>query len=268
MAETRILFVDDEEGIRRMLSLSLKKRGYDVAVAATVAEALAIIASSTFDVLLTDLNIGEPGDGFTVVSAMRRTQPQATTLILTAYPDFDSALNAIRNQVDDYIIKPPNIDKLVETIEAARKKSHRQQRVAAAKRVADLVEENGEKICQNWLSMVEANQQIRTPAPCDGWMADAAEILAELVRSLRSGRELPSEEELCSAMKYGKVRREQGYSITELIEESRMLHRSIYDTLQGEILVADLSWLIRDMMRVGDSLQGQLVRSVEGYMAR
>ena len=46
---------------------------------------------ATFDVLLSDLNIGQPGDGFTVVSAMRRVQPKAATFILTGYPDFDTA---------------------------------------------------------------------------------------------------------------------------------------------------------------------------------
>lgn len=268
MPEARILFVDDEEGVRKMLSASLKSRGYDVQVASTVAEAIALIGSTTFDVLLTDLNIGEPGDGFTVVSAMRRTQPQAATLILTGYPDFETALNAIRNQVDDYIIKPPNIDQLVETIEACRKKSRQEQRMAANKRVADLIEENAEKICQHWLSMVEDDRRFSTkPMPSEDRKAHLPEILKELVRSLRTGGELLSTEELCSAVNHGKARREQGCSVAEIVEESRVLQRSIYDTLQSNIFVVDLSWLIPDMIRVSDKLQEQLIRSIEAYEA-
>jgi DNA-binding response OmpR family regulator len=83
MSDARVLFVDDEEGIRKMLTLRLRSYGYDVVPASTVAEAIGLIGSRSFDILLTDLNIGQPGDGFTVVSAMRRTQPQAVTLILT-----------------------------------------------------------------------------------------------------------------------------------------------------------------------------------------
>jgi len=71
----RILFVDDEPGIRVTLSAILQANGFQVTSAATVAEALREINSQTFDALISDLNIGEPGDGFTVVSAMRRTQP-------------------------------------------------------------------------------------------------------------------------------------------------------------------------------------------------
>jgi hypothetical protein len=51
-----------------------------------------------FDVLLTDLNIGSPADGFILVTAMRRLQPSASTFILTGYPDSQTALEAIREQ--------------------------------------------------------------------------------------------------------------------------------------------------------------------------
>src|SRR6266513_538424 len=98
MAKTRILFVDDEPAIRMTLPVILTAEGFDVAVAATVAEALTYINAQPFDVLLADLNIGEKGDGFTLISAMRRVQPTAVTLILTGFPDFDTALQAIRNQ--------------------------------------------------------------------------------------------------------------------------------------------------------------------------
>ena len=93
----RILFADDEPSIRMTLPAILQHEGFEVSVAATVAEALAYINRETFDVLLADLNIGERGDGFTLISAMRRSQPQAVTLILTGYPDFETAMQAIRN---------------------------------------------------------------------------------------------------------------------------------------------------------------------------
>ncbi len=102
MPPVRILFVDDEEAIRITLSAVLSKHGYQVDVAATVGEALSRITNDRFDVLIADLNVGQPGDGFTVVSAMRRTQPDCVTFILTGYPAFETALEAIRSQVDDY----------------------------------------------------------------------------------------------------------------------------------------------------------------------
>src|SRR5258708_12469854 len=114
--KTKILFADDEPAIRMTLPLILQQEGFEVSVAETVTEALAYINRESFDVLLADLNIGERGDGFTLISAMRRVQPHAVTLILTGYPDFETALQAIRNQVDDYLTNPTDIRQLVATL--------------------------------------------------------------------------------------------------------------------------------------------------------
>src|SRR3984957_8580935 len=86
MAPPRLLFVDDESGIRLTLSAILHQNGFDVTVAASVPEALALIGKNRYEVLLSDLNIGEPGDGFTVVSAMRRPQPKAPLFTWMVYP--------------------------------------------------------------------------------------------------------------------------------------------------------------------------------------
>src|SRR5436190_10839300 len=113
----RLLFVDDEEGIRETLPLLLQARGFDVRVAASVSEAISEIKTQKFDVLLSDLNIGKDGDGFTVVKAMRRAQPNCVTVLLTGYPGFESALQAIHDEVDDYFVKPAELDSLISTIE-------------------------------------------------------------------------------------------------------------------------------------------------------
>lgn len=94
----KILIVDDDENIRTMLQQVLDSEGFAVTTAGTVRDALALISQCKFDVLISDLNVGHPSDGFVIVSAMRRTHPEALTFILTGYPDFDSALEAIRQQ--------------------------------------------------------------------------------------------------------------------------------------------------------------------------
>jgi DNA-binding NtrC family response regulator len=113
----RLLFVDDESSIRLTLPPVLEKSGFTVRTAATVGEAIAEIKKQTFDVLLSDLNIEGEADGFRVVRAMRESNPQCVTVILTAYPAFESALTAIHEEVDEYVVKPAEITSLVSLIE-------------------------------------------------------------------------------------------------------------------------------------------------------
>lgn len=112
----RILFVDDEPSIRLTLPSVLKENGYEVSTAGSVDEAISKIGSARYDVLLSDLNISEEGDGFRVVRAMRNSQPTCLTMILTGYPGFETAIEGIRQQVDDYLVKPADVEALLDTL--------------------------------------------------------------------------------------------------------------------------------------------------------
>src|SRR5689334_287880 len=142
----RVLFVDDEQAILMTFSAILRQKGFDVTTAASVPDALRLINYEPFEVLISDLNIGEPGDGFTVVSAMRRVQPQAAAFILTGYPDFESALLAIRNQVDDYFTKPADIGVVIETIKQRLSSKQLMNTRAPLRPVADILKDNAAKI--------------------------------------------------------------------------------------------------------------------------
>ena len=135
----RLLFVDDEPSIRATLPVILRRYGFDVSLAGTVAEALQQIQAKEFDLLLCDLNIQREGDGFEVVRAMREAYPDCVIVILTGYPGLDSAIEAIHQQVDDYIVKPTSADELVavlaEKLAARRKKETKQQQAQADRAV-------------------------------------------------------------------------------------------------------------------------------------
>src|SRR5438094_258600 len=112
-----LLLVDDEPSIRLTLLPIFEERGFQVQSAANVSEALAAIKSQRFDVLLSDINIDRESDGFTVVQAMREANPDAVTILLTAYPAFETAVHSIRVEVDDYFTKPADLDAIVSTID-------------------------------------------------------------------------------------------------------------------------------------------------------
>jgi ActR/RegA family two-component response regulator len=111
-----LLFVDDEPSIRLTLPPLLQEHGFQVSVAANVPEALEAIKTNKFDVLICDLNIERKADGFEVMHALRQVNPDAVVVILTGYPAFETALEGIRIEIDDYVVKPADIDSMMRTI--------------------------------------------------------------------------------------------------------------------------------------------------------
>jgi CheY-like chemotaxis protein len=75
----RVLLVDDDDGVRAMMTQMLERKAFEVVAVDSVTKALTRIATESFDVLITDLHMPDPGDGFTVISAMRHSQPNALT---------------------------------------------------------------------------------------------------------------------------------------------------------------------------------------------
>jgi DNA-binding response OmpR family regulator len=102
----RTLVVDDEEGIRFFLSETLQRAGYLVNTATSGEEALDQLREEQFDVILLDLKLGGRVDGIHVLELIRWRWPNSIVIILTAHGSLSSALDAIREGVDGYLLKP------------------------------------------------------------------------------------------------------------------------------------------------------------------
>jgi CheY-like chemotaxis protein len=204
--------------------------------------------SEEFDVLLTDLNIGQPGDGFTVVSAMRRTQPNAVTIILTGYPAFETALEAIRSQVDDYIVKPANVETLVGLIERRLLREISTTRINP-KHLAQVLQENVESIEDRWLEeMRDFPEFVRLGLlgrePCaylDGQVRLIASKLDGVDRD---------EDEARLARDYGEQRSRQRASLELVLEEARAARQSVLGVIQENLLAVNMSHLIHEIIDI------------------
>src|ERR1700722_17591650 len=210
MAEIKLLFVDDDEALRRALGAVLTHHGFDLTAVSSVPEALELISSRKFDVLLSDLNIGEPGDGFTVVSAMRRVQPDACTFILTGYPDLETAIQAIRSQVDDYFSKPLHVDRLVGAVSAVRSGQRPPGKSLPTRKAAQFLRELPPVICNRWLPQVLADPELAALPLSEAERSDhIPDMMDELIRRLEGPQEELSDEATEAARKHGKLRYQQ-----------------------------------------------------------
>jgi ActR/RegA family two-component response regulator len=263
---TRVLFVDDEQSIRLTLPAILEQQGFEVAVAASVPEALEIINHSQFEVLLTDLNIGSPADGFILVSAMRRVQPSAATFILTGYPDFQTALEAIRKQVDDYFTKPADIPTLVSSL---KQKVHRPRcGEPPCKRVWTVILEKSDEILKRWLAEVGADSRLSSIPMSERERIDGfPRLLNDLAKAVETGKTDVPPEVLSGAAVHGADRWRQGYTIALLVTETRILNRVIAAVLQEDLLSMNLSTLIPEALKTGEYLETLLEESIRAFEA-
>jgi len=266
MAESnRILFVDDEPAIRLSLPEILRLHGFHVTSCASVGEAVQAIAAQQFDVLISDLNIGSPGDGFTVVSAMRRTQPNCVTLILTGYPAFETALQAIRSQVDDYLIKPTGVPELVASIEnkLRDRKPHQLERL---KRVSQLLHDNVNQVVDEILhSERRILQMPRIHLTEEECRRNAQSFISGLATQLSNGGSRLPKQLVELSRQHGKARYHQGYSAPMLVEENRYFADAILECVRSNLLVADVSQLVPDLKILYDVLSAMLREAISAH---
>jgi len=113
----RILVVDDEPAIRRLLRSTLGVQDYVVLEAASVAQALEVLEREKVDLIILDLGLPD-GDGFEVINKLR-PDSQVPIVVLSSRDDERGKVQALDAGADDYVTKPFGVEELVARIRAA-----------------------------------------------------------------------------------------------------------------------------------------------------
>jgi CheY-like chemotaxis protein len=263
----RVLLADDDEAVRSMLQVALERDGFEVVAVAGVKDALSRIAEENFDVLLSDLHMPHAGDGFTVVSAMHHTHPHAVTLVLTGYPALEEALSAIRVQADEILLKPIEINSLRKLIR--EKLEHPVAcRPLLTESVATILEHDLDATIQDWMVLVEHDEELTCiPLSFEDRTGHLPNLIADLVNRLRLPPAAKASLSI-AAREHGDLRRKQGYTAAMVVEESRMLQVSIFNTLQNNLCRVDFSKVLLDVITIADEVDSQLKQAMFSWEPR
>lgn len=265
----RVLLVDDDAAVLEMMTHLLSSKGFEIVAATSVTEALGLIATQNFDVLITDLHMPNPGDGFTVITAMRHSQPEALTMLVSGYPDIQSAMAAIVLEADEIIVKPFDVGKLAALLH--EKMLNRKPGVPSSKeRVGVILQRCLTNIIEVWLVRAKQNQHLNNLSLSDDERAGHLPKLVQDV-ALRLSQSSASDQDSdarpsAAAVIHGELRFRQGYTPAMLVHESRLLQVAIFGTLQKNLNRLDFSLLLPDVMAVADEIDSQLTQSMESYM--
>jgi len=251
------------------LQQALEAKGFEVVAAANVNAALRHIAMSVrpFDVLLSDLQMPGNGDGLTVVSAMRHSNPAAVTLVMSGYPEMSAAATAILLQADHVFVKPLDIQPLIDVIREKLIHHATPPTRDISETVATILEQNSTGTIKNWLERVNANKDLMQIAlKTEERTGHLPRLIEDLVRRLRKPQNLENGRTVSSgAWDHGALRRQQGYNAGMIVEESRMLQVSIFQILQSNLKKVDFSMLLMDVMVVADEVDWQLTQTIRSY---
>ena len=266
-----ILIVDDDSDLCELLSEGLGALGYAVRCCATEREALDLIEQRDFDVVLTDMNLGETS-GLDLCARLRDNRPSTPVVMLTGFGNMSTAIAAMRAGVYDFISKPVELPALAHTIERARRvRSRREQVGRLGQDNAPAVDSLGTLIGSS-RAMTACHDLIRRVAPFDttvmlsGESGTGKEVVARALHRLSPRAAMPFVGVNCAAMPSGLLESELFGHVRGAFTDAQNGRLGLFQQASGGTLVLDeIGEMPLDMQpKLLRALQERCIRPVGG----
>ena len=111
----RILVVDDDEAIRKTMKAILEDEGYLVDLASTGKETIQKTHEKIYDIALLDIRLPDM-EGVELLKRIKENVPKTRKIMVTGYPSMQNAITALNKNADAYLVKPVNVEKLLDTV--------------------------------------------------------------------------------------------------------------------------------------------------------
>jgi DNA-binding NtrC family response regulator len=135
---TRILVVDDDENIRKVLVTILEDEGYSVESVGTARKAIEKTRRNYYNLALIDVRLPDM-EGIELLTRMKDTTPKMRKIIITGYPTLQNAVEAVNKGADAYVLKPFDVEKVLEKIKEQLKKQEEEKSYSQEK-VTEFIE--------------------------------------------------------------------------------------------------------------------------------
>jgi two-component system response regulator PilR (NtrC family) len=258
-----ILVVDDEQSLRQFLKIFLQKEGYEVDVAASLAEAGKLIEENVFDLVLTDMRMNAPDDGLEVLRAAIQRTPSTQVIVMTAYATIEGAVEAIKQGAYNYIVKPFSNQDLRSLIQGALATKD----VAVERRKALRQEVQGKSSFEGIIgrseSMLKVYELVDRVAPTNanvmilGESGTGKELIASALHSRSERKDAPFVAINCAAIPETLME-------SELFGHTRGAFTGAVQTKRGLFEAAHRGTLFLDEVgEIPSSMQSKLLRAIQ-----
>ena len=137
-SEARILIVDDDENIRKVLMAILEDKGYNMEAVGTAREAIKKTEKECYNLALIDIRLPDM-EGIDLLTKIRDTTPRMRKIIITGYPTLQNAVDAVNRGADAYIMKPFDVERVLITISEQLRKQEQEKKYSQDK-VAEFIQ--------------------------------------------------------------------------------------------------------------------------------
>jgi two-component system response regulator PilR (NtrC family) len=200
----RILVVDDEQSMRELLAIMLRKDGFDVVAAESRTQAAAVLARGPVDMIVTDVKLPD-GDGIEILRHVKAAAPETVVIVMTAYGSTETAVAALKLGAYDYLIKPFDVDELKIVVRNALERQQLQQENLLLK--AEFRTQHGlDRIVGVSPAMVAVFNLVRSVAGTSstvlisGESGTGKELVAKAIHALSPRRDAPFVSVNCAAV--------------------------------------------------------------------
>ncbi len=198
-----ILVVDDEESMRKFFELTLKREGYRILTADSVATGVRAINDKNFDLLLSDIRLGD-GTGLDILAACKEKDPDIPVLMMTAYASPETAVEAMKLGAADYLTKPFNVDEVRVVV---RNNLRTRKLIDENRRLKDQLESRLENklICKSarmreLLTVLERVAKMDTTILATGESGTGKELIMRTVHEMSTRKDGPFVSVNCGAL--------------------------------------------------------------------
>ncbi len=142
--QARIILVDDDESIRKTMKTILEDEGYIVDLATTGNEAIEMTQEQNYNIALLDIRLPDM-EGVELLKLMKDNVPRTRKIMVTGYPSMQNAITALNKKADAYLVKPVNVEKLLELVKEQLQLQEEEKNFSELK-VAEFIESRVKEI--------------------------------------------------------------------------------------------------------------------------
>ena len=259
----RILVVEDEQNQRRTLAGFLEKRGFQVEQAESGERALALTGKKSFDLVLTDQRMQQLS-GLDLLKRIKEANPETEVIVLTAYGDVRSAVQATKSGAYDYLTKPVDLEALELAIRRALERRQLvtenrllRERLQQRQRFESLVSTSG--AMETVLSLAQRVSQVDTPVLITGESGTGKEMVARAIHQASPRRDKPFVAINCAALNRNLIE-------SELFGHEKGAFTGAVRQRQGKLETADGGTLFLDELgEISPEIQVKLLRFLQDH---